>query len=165
MDGFSTAEIKVLNQYAILSPSGRKQLESYLDYLTVQQCRSELSAQLLNNNWLHNHLLGLDRLSETSEDYCHEVLERVDKLKVYCQGIYEQLFNKYALVLNDFSVLDGVLDWILIGLKQIRDAARAQNPQRTQLEIMDLLETHRALTQSKVKTKVLTIEKHLMNYC
>ena len=165
MDGFSAAEIKVLNQYAILSPSGRKQLESYLDYLTVQQCRSELSAQLLNNNWFYNHLLGLNRLSGTSEDYCQEVLERVDKLKVYSQGIYEQLFNKYAMVLNDFSVLDGVLDWIVIGLKQIRDAARADNPQRTQLEIIDLLETHKALTQSKVKAKVLTLEKHLMNYC
>ncbi len=165
MDGFSAAEIKVLNQYAILSPSGRRQLESYLDYLTEQQCRSELSAQLLNNNWLHNQLLGLGRLSEISEDYCHEVLERVDRLKVYCQGIYEQLFNKYAMVLNDFSVLGGVLDWILTGLKQIDDAAHAQNPRRTQLEIMDLLETHRTLTQSKVKSKVLTMEKHLMNYC
>jgi len=154
MDGFSASEIKVINQFGILTPNVRKQLESYLDYLTVQQCRGEFSAQLLHNNWFYNHLLGLYRLPETSENYCGEVLERVSRLKGIYQGIYEQVFDKYAVVLSDFSVFNGVLDWIIIGLNNISDAARAGNPKRTYLEIIDLLETHKDLTHSNPKTKV-----------
>jgi hypothetical protein len=154
MNGLSVSEIKVINQYGILNPKGQKQLESYLDYLTFQQCRDEFSSKLLSNNWFYNHLLGLYHLPETSDNYCEEVLERVGRLRGIYQGVFEQLFEKYSPILNNYSGFDGVLDWIIIGLNNISAAAKVGNSKRTHAEIVDLLETRKALTKGNSNTRV-----------
>jgi hypothetical protein len=157
MGGFTLSEMQVINQYVLLTPEARKQLQSYLEFLVVQQCQRELSNQLLHNQWFYNNLLGLQRLSETSDNYCHEVMDRVHRIRSICQGVFEHLFDKYSPVLNSCAVFDGVLDWILIGLNNITEAACSGNSERTRKEIIDLIEVHKTLTRSHPKTRVRAI--------
>ena len=147
MNSLSLSEIQILNQYAILPPDSRRQLQSYLSYLVVQQCRYELYSQLINNPWFFNNLQSLYLLSESTDSYCAESMERVRRIKNICLGVYEHFYDKYAPLLENFEVFDGVLEGVFLGLNHIYEAARNGSFERTRLEVIEMFETYKSLTQ------------------
>lgn len=139
----SRSEIRLLNQIAVLDPGSRRELQEYLEFLVARQCRREFRSQIFYSSWLFNNLLALHNLNENSEGYCPEVLERVRRLKSLCQGVFEQLMEKYSELLGEVKGYEGIAESVLISLKQIEEAARRGDARRTGREIRDMLESCR----------------------
>lgn len=154
---FTSEEIRFLSQLSVLSPQARREVKSYLEFLVAMQCRYELRSRLLCNSWLYGSLLGLFNLPESSENYCQEVKERVRRLKQMCFAVYEQIAEKYEELLGEIKGYEDVVDSLLLGLRQIEDAARAENVARTRKEIVEMMETYKKLTGACRSSKVRAI--------
>lgn len=148
------SEIRLLNQFAVLSPESRQELQEYVEFIVARQCRSEFKSQLLYSNWMFNNLMALSNLNENCENYCSEVLERVGRMKNLCQGVFERVMEKYEELLGEIKGYEGVVESVIISLRQIQEAAIEKNPKRTRREILDMLESYKTLAGRGRRPKV-----------
>lgn len=148
------SEIRMLSQMSVLGPESKRELQEYLEFLVARQCRNEFKTMLLHSNWLFNNLLALSNLNENCENYCFEVLERVKRMKGLCQGVFEQLIEKYGELLGDIKGYEGVAENVIMSLRQIQDAAVRNDARLTRNEILDMLESHKLMAGRGRRPKV-----------
>ncbi|NPV27813.1 MAG: hypothetical protein HPY81_10340 [Firmicutes bacterium] len=152
----SSLEMQLLNQFSALTSENRREVQRYIQYVLTMQCKSEYVTQVIHNQTLCNHLLGLAHLPE-SENYTEEVIERVRKLRYHCQQMFERIYDKYVGLIKDSLIEHNLVKFTYDALDAIESAAMAGNVPRTQREIYEMVETYKTLLSNTRRRQIRAV--------
>jgi hypothetical protein len=145
--------LKVLSQWSMLNSYRQRQAEEYLQFLLLQQIKSEFIVRVLQNKFLKRGLMALLAIPTDNEDYAEEVIARVNNLKSMFQCVFDQIYQKYEAVVN-LSRLDEIItDFALDGFSYIESAAQKGCPDLIQREVKEMVETYQSLERNFEPTK------------
>jgi len=146
-------DLKVLSQWSMLNACRRRQAEEFLQFLLLQQLKSEFISQILQNQFLKRGLTALLAVPTEEEGYAEEVMVRVNSLKRMCQCVFDQIYQKYEAVVN-FSRLDEIItDFALDGFSYIESAAQTGCTDLIQREVKEMVETYQSLERNIEPTR------------
>lgn len=153
----SSQEIELLSVNAVLGPAAKKEMHDYLCYLLGKQYKKELMAAIFNNQLINSLLHNLLRIVEREDFEIAQVEKRIQQFKEIYFGIFENVYNKYAELINDLDSYEMVKDFGVNSVDNILCACNSDNSKAVRFEIIELYESFNKLARKKDARKIIAV--------
>jgi hypothetical protein len=150
-------EVELLNAYQVLGPSGQKGLKDYLRYLLYKQYKREAMAAVFHNKLLHNLFHSLLHLVERDDFDLMQIEKRVKQIKELYYGIFEQVHNRFAEVIDDLDSCEVIKEFGQNSFENIDKAIRSGNHIMIRFEIIDFHQSFCRLSQKRDARNIVAV--------
>ncbi len=153
----SVNEVELLNAYQILSPPGQRGLKDYLRYLLYRQYKREAMAAVFHNQLLHNLFHSLLHIIEREDYDLLQIEKRIKQIKELYYGIFEQVHNRFADVVDDLDSCEIVKEFGYNSFANVDKAIKSGNHVMLRFEIIDFYQGFSRLSQKKDARNIVAV--------
>ncbi len=150
-------EVELLNAYQILGPASQKGLKDYMRYLLYKQYKREVLVAVFNNKLLHNLFHSLLHIVERDEFDLQQVEKRIKQIKELYYGLFSQVHNRYAEVVDDLDSSEVVREFGRNGFECIEKAIQSGNHTMIRFELIDIFQGFNKLSQKKDVKNIVAV--------
>lgn len=150
-------DIALLNQFHLLQPEGRQDVQEYLRYTLFKQYRRELYTTILGYQPLYNGLLQIAHMCEREDTGTEEIFHRAKQVKFLFYQRYEKVRAKYASVLIDLHIEDSLRDFARMEFESIFEAIHTNRKDLIKREIEEFLEIFTKLSFRQARRRIVAV--------
>lgn len=153
----SRNEIELLNVYALLGPTGQKELKDYLKYLLTKQYKRDVMVAVFNNKLIHNLLHSLLHIIERDDFDIYQAQKRILQIKELYYGVFEKIHLRYAELIEDLDSNEIVREFGRNSFENIKLAFDSNNRNRIQFEIINFYQEYMNLSKKKDARQIVAV--------
>lgn len=150
-------EIDILNMLHILSPTAQRELNDYLRYLLTKQYRREVMVAVFQNKLLANLFHSLMFMVERDDFDVEQVHKRIRQIKELYYGIFDQVHNRYANVVEDLDSNEVVREFGRISFENLEQAFHQENLTLIRMETINFYQEFNRLAKKKDARQIIAV--------
>lgn len=153
----SRKEVELLNIYALLGPTGQKDLKDYLIYLLTKQYKRDVMTAVFNNKLIQNLLHSLLHIIERDDFDIYQAQKRILQIKELYYGIFEKIHLRYAELIEDLDSNEIVREFGRSSFENLSMAFYSNDRGRIQFEIINFYQEYMNLSKKKHARQIVAV--------
>ncbi|NLB88054.1 MAG: hypothetical protein GX790_02315 [Syntrophomonadaceae bacterium] len=153
----SKNEVELLNVYALLGPTGQKDLKDYIRYLLTKQYRKDVMTAVFNNKLIQNLLHSLLHIIEKDDFDIYQAKKRILQIKELYYGVFEKVHLRYAELIEDLDSNEIVREFGRISFENLNMAFDSNDRGKIQFEIINFYQEYMRLSKKKDARQIVAV--------
>lgn len=153
----SQNELELLNVYALLGPTGQRDLKDYLRYLLTKQYRRDVMSGVFNNKLIQNLLHSLLHIIEKDDFDIYQAKKRIIQIKELYYGVFEKIHTRYAELIEDLDSNEIVKEFGRSSFENLSRAFDSNDRKKIQYEIINFYQEYMKLSKKKDARQIVAV--------
>lgn len=150
-------EVELINLYAKLSITGRRELKEYLSYLLAKQYKKEVMNSVFNNKLMQNLLHNLMYIVEKEDFDILQVTRRIIQIKELYYNVFGQVHLTYAELIPDLDSNEIVREFGLNSFENLNSALLTEDHNKIRYEVISFHQEFISLSKKKDARQIAAV--------